>query len=246
MYDISSAKRVGRDELHSPVSSPRSSPDPDLQDRLRLRLDNAYTFTTTDIDLPDANDAANTDDDETELRLFATPANAAPQTLKIRLSSPGAGNAEPSMFIKKPRSYYFADDPTSEEDDALHAAAMDGQAVLELSKQPWPGCALPWKVRILPTADTRRAMLAAQPIIPATVDEKVHKRARKGKKTRIAIRKKLQASKEKEEAGREKRTRRNREKKLKKKAKGQAKKQSGDGVQDADEPAAEEESDASY
>jgi hypothetical protein len=119
---------------------------------------------------------------------------------------------------------------------------MDGRSVLELSRQPWPGCALPWKVRTISAAGMRKEVLVGHPPTLVTVEEKVHKRTRKGKKMRIAIRKKLQASKEKEgekerlarekeEALREKKTRLNRERKikrLKKKAEERAK-QSADG-----------------
>lgn len=83
----------------------------------------------------------------------------------------------------------------------------------------------------------KKEVLVGHPPTLVTVDETMHKRTRKNKKTRIAIRKKLQATKtkqlqraqlaqEKEEAEREKRTRRNREKKVKKKAREKAKKSS--------------------
>lgn len=185
------------------------------------------------------------DEEETELRLFAPPSNAPadapPQTHKIRLSSPAADSGEPGFLVKKPRSYYFADEPTSDEEAAFQAAAVDGRSVLELSQLPWPGCALPWKVRTISPAGMSREVLLGHPPMLVTVDDRAQKRTRKSKKTRIATRKKLQATKEKlseqarlaqekEEAEREKRTRRNREKKLKKKAKDQAKK-AGDGNQ---------------
>ena len=151
--------------------------------------------------------------------------------------------------MKKPRSYYFADDPTEEDRLRLQAAAVDGETISDLSKLPWPGCALPWKVKKLSPAGMKREVLVHHPSKLVTVEETVHKRARKGKKTRIALRKKMQANKdkheeqarrakEKDEAEREKRTRRNREKKLKKKAKSQAKKLEGaDGAENTIEQA---------
>jgi hypothetical protein len=140
--------------------------------------------------------------------------------------------------LKKPRTYYFAQDPTSEEELMLEAAAIDAKTILELSNQPWPGCALPWKVQNISAAGMTRNVLVGHPPTLVTVDELARKRTRKGKKTRIAIRKKAQATRskreeqaklaqEKDEAEREKKTRRNREKKLKKKAKSQAKKLEG-------------------
>ncbi|KAJ4331550.1 hypothetical protein N0V95_009861 [Ascochyta clinopodiicola] len=217
----------------------------DIQDLLRQRIATEFAFTTTEHDTADAHDAVQSDEDEAELRLFAAPANAAPSTLKVRLTSPGLDKGDGSGFLlKKPKSYYFADEPTSDEELALQASAIDGRTVLELSRQPWPACALPWKVRTLTPAGMKKAVLVGHPPMLATVEEKDHKRTRKGKKARIALRKKKQANKdkqeeraklaaEKEEAEREKRTRRNREKKVKKKAKAQAKKVEGEGTVEA-------------
>jgi hypothetical protein len=228
--------KVRREDLHSPPSSARSTPDPDLEALLRERSRNHFhlTFTTVEHAVPAP---ADDDDDETELRLFATAPNAAPQSHKIRLSSPSAGSGD--LGVKKPRSYYFAAPPTSDERRQLEAAAIDATTLLELSALPWPGCALPWKVRTISALGLKQDVLLAHPPRLATVPDGARKRARKGKKTRIALRKKTQATKEKredqarlarekEDAEREKRTRRNREKKLKKKAKSQTKKLQGE------------------
>lgn len=142
--------------------------------------------------------------------------------------------------MKKPRSYYFADKPSQVEEAALLAAAIEGGTIIELSQQPWPGCALPWKVqKISPTGMSKQVLVGHPPTL-ATLEESSRRRTRKNKKTRIAIRKKHQATKtkqeekaklalEKDEAEREKRTRRNREKKVKRKAKEKAKK-AADGI----------------
>ncbi|EAT90915.1 hypothetical protein HBH56_174630 [Parastagonospora nodorum] len=249
MAEALHSKRVRREELHSPASSARSTPDPELEELLRARLRNHFIFTTAETDDAALQDAVVSDEEETELRLFTTTSSSAPTTHKIRLSSPDAANGEPGFLVKKPRSYYFADEPTSEDQLRLQAAAVDGKTISELSKLPWPGCALPWKVKKLSPAGFKREVLVGHPPQPATVEETIHKRARKGKKTRIALRKKMQANKdkheeqarlakEKEEAEREKRTRRNREKKLKKKAKSQAKKLEGaEGTENTNEQA---------
>ncbi|KAH7073527.1 hypothetical protein BKA63DRAFT_575783 [Paraphoma chrysanthemicola] len=235
MFDLPGAKRVRREDLDSPVSSTRSTPDPAFEILLRARVAGEFIFTDTDV----AGDhQGKSDEDETELRLFAASATDAPTTHTIRLSSPGAGDGEQGFVKKKPRSYYFADEPTSEEETRLEAAAIDGKTILELAAQPWPGCALPWKVQRISAAGIRKEVLVGHPPGLVTVEDVAQKRKRKGKKTRIAIRKKMQATKdkreeqerlakEKEEAGREKRTRRNREKKLKKKAKAQSMKSDG-------------------
>lgn len=239
--NILTAPSVRRQDLQSPVSSARSSPDPELEELLRARLQNEFAFTTAKDEATILEEAV-ISEDEVELRLFAASDNNTATTHKIRLSSPGAENGEPSLRVKKPRDYYFATEPTSDDLSALQAAAIDGKTVLELSRVPWPGCALPWKVRKISAAGITREVLVGHPATLVTVEEAVHKRTRKNKKMRIAIRKKREANKEiqaekiklakeKEEADREKRTRRNREKKVKKKAKAQAKKE-------ADEPAA--------
>jgi hypothetical protein len=236
---------VRREDLHSPASSARSTPDPELVELLRSRLRDQFTFTIAETDDAELQNAAISDEEETELRLFANTSTNAPTTHKIRLSSPGAGSGEPGFIVKKPRAYYFAEDPTTEEELRLQAAAIDGKTILELSNLPWPGCALPLKVKKISPAGMQKEVLVGHPPTQVTVEDTIHKRIRKGKKTRIAIRKKNLATqdmreeqarlaKEKEEAEREKKTRRNREKKLKKKAKSQAKKLEGaEGTGDA-------------
>ncbi|KAF2855062.1 hypothetical protein T440DRAFT_386448, partial [Plenodomus tracheiphilus IPT5] len=243
--------RIRREDLQSPRSSPRSSPDPALEELLRAKINTAFAYTAPDHDATDiVEEAPPSDDDEAELRLFAAPLNAPPTTHRIRLSSPGAAVGEPSILIKKPRSYYFADGPTGDEEAAFQAAAITGETVVELSRQPWPGCALPWKVHTITAAGMKKEVLVGHPPTLVTVQDKVPKRTRKNKKTRIAIRKKLQARKEKldereklaqekQEAEREKRTRRNREKKLKKKARDQAKKAAGGAGEAGEDNAAE-------
>lgn len=212
---------------------------------MRTRIRAGFAYTTAETDAGEVADVQDDEEEETELRLFATgPSATGLTTHKIRLSSPGAGNGEGGFIVKKPRSYYFADEPTSEDDLRLEAAAIDAKTILQLSSQPWPGCALPWKVRSISAAGLKHEVLVGHPPRLVTVEEKASKRTRKNKKTRIAIRKTIEATKnkgeeqarlakEKEEAEKEKRTRRNREKKVKKKAKAQAKKEGGDdGLQD--------------
>ena len=124
-YDANVVTRVRRDELRSPDESPQSTPDRDMEDLLRQRISTAFTFTTTEHDADDVQDAVQSDEDETELRLFAAPANAASATLKVRLSSPGLDKGDGSGFlVKKPKSYYFADEPTSDEENMADAVQI--------------------------------------------------------------------------------------------------------------------------
>ncbi|KAF2443682.1 hypothetical protein P171DRAFT_445056 [Karstenula rhodostoma CBS 690.94] len=228
------ARSVGRAELQSPASSPRSSPDPDVTEFLRSRAQSEFIFTTQDNHAGEVRDDAAGSDEEAELVLFAGPLQAG-ESHKIRLSSPEA-SGESGLRLKKPRAYYFADEVTSEKGEEYRAAAVTGADVLSMAKIPWPGCAVPWKVRTITPAGLKQTVLIGHPSVPVEVEEQTKKRTRKGKKSRIALRKKMQATnnkqaeqarlaQEKEEADREKRTRRNREKKVKRKAREQAKKE---------------------
>ncbi|KAJ4348024.1 uncharacterized protein N0V89_009396 [Didymosphaeria variabile] len=229
---------VGRAELRSPVSSPRSSPDPELAQFLKSRIQDEFIFTNHEDDAEGLREDAVASDEEAELVLFAGPSQTA-ESHKIRLSSPDA-TGEPGLLVKKPRSYYFTDEITSEKEEEYKAAAVTGSDVLNMAKLPWPGCALPWKVHTITPAGLKKNVLVGHPPTLVEVEDKNKQRTRKGKKSRIALRKKMQAAddkqaeqariaQEKEEAEREKRTRRNREKKVKRKAREQAKKEAAAG-----------------
>ncbi|KAL1601539.1 hypothetical protein SLS60_006454 [Paraconiothyrium brasiliense] len=248
MFAATSAKSIGRAELRSPASSPRSSPDPELTEFLKARVQNEFTFTTYEDDAEEVREDAPGSDEEADLVLFAGPSQTA-GSRKIRLSSPDA-NGEPGLRVKKPRGYYFAEEVTSEKDKQYRAAAVTGSDVLNMAKVPWPACALPWKVQTITPAGLKKIVLVGHPPALVEVEENIKKKTRKGKKSRIALRKKTQATndkqaeqarlaQEKEEAEREKRTRRNREKKVKRKAREQAKKQAAAGPE-ASTPASPE------
>ncbi|KAJ4287691.1 hypothetical protein N0V90_012394 [Kalmusia sp. IMI 367209] len=244
MFAATGARSIGRDELRSPASSPRSSPGPDLTEFLRSRIHTEFTFTTQDTEAEEPREDAAGSNDEAEIVLFAGPKNTT-QSQRVRLSSPGAGTGEPGLLVKKPRSYYFADEVTSKQREEYKAAAVSGRDVLDMSKVPWPGCALPWKVRTITPAGLKKMVLVGHPPALVELEDQVQKRRRKGKKSRVAVRKKLQAAKdkqaelarlaqEKEETEREKRTRRNREKKVKRKARDKAKKEGAAGPEDSE------------
>ena len=214
-----------------------------MTELLRSRILGDFTFTTIDDEANDQNQPEGESDEEAELVLFAGPSKTA-ESQKIRLSSPDAEPREPGLLVKKPRSYYFADEVTSETEEQLQAIAVTGAQVREMSQIPWPGCALPWKVLKLTHHGMKKAVLVGHPPALVELEDGQKKRSRKGKKSRIALRKKMQAAdhkqaeqariaQEKAEADREKRTRRNREKKVKKKAREKAKKET---AADVDEP----------
>jgi hypothetical protein len=242
---------VRRSDLRSPVSSRHSSPD--LSDTLRSRFLEGITFTPQDISpqghfSAELEEAAKTDDDEAELVLFAAPPSAAPRSSKIRLQSPEV-DAAPGFLVPRPRSYYFAEEDR-EKRCQFELSAIDAETIRAVAKEPWPGCALPWKVRKLPSAGMQRIVLVPHQEIGAGSRDQPKKRVRKGKQSRIKMRKQLRARAEKEaeeqklkqakeEAEREKKIRKNRERNLKRKrAKEKARHVSEDAVEavlDADE-----------
>jgi hypothetical protein len=187
------------------------------------------------------------DAEEAELILFAAPSlaasTAAPQIHKIRLTSPEVETDGSGFVRKKPRSYYFADDVDRVKEEYQSVAVTAGM-VHELSQIPWPGCVLPWKVRTITCAGLKRSVLIGHPRKDFTgmyEAVKSKKKTRKGKKTRIAIRKGIKAKESKKEEDerakmvvdeqeREKKARRNREKKLKKREREKAKKAAGANV----------------
>ncbi|KAF2203686.1 hypothetical protein GQ43DRAFT_249917 [Delitschia confertaspora ATCC 74209] len=246
MFGLGQAQSVRRNALHSPETSPRSSPDPSFTELFRSRItQNEFSYTNVE---PINDGPFSDDDDEAEIRLFAgPPSTTAPQALKIRVASPDMGDKEPGFVVpNRPHSYYFSelDAQTKKE---FEAVAVDGQTVIRWSQEPWPGCAIPWKVKTISSNRIKKSVLIGHPqkIIDVTEAEN-KKRTRKGKKMRIALRKKSQAASakaeegkrralEKEETEREKRTRRNREKKVKKKAREKAKKAEGKAAVDEGE-----------
>jgi len=220
---------ISRNELCSPPSSPRSSPDPDLTEYLRTRVKSEYTFTTNIDDVEELWSHNVTSTDEAELVLFAGTSKTS-ATRKIRLASPEAAAGDVGFSVKKPRTYYFADEAADKLEE-YKATAVTGPQVQKMAWVPWPGCALPWKVQKITPTGMKKTILIGHPPVMADVEERVQTKRRKGKKARIALRKKIQAAKykqaenarlkkEMEEMVREKRTRRNREKKVKRKARG--------------------------
>ncbi|KAK3064674.1 hypothetical protein LTS18_005005, partial [Coniosporium uncinatum] len=231
---------VRREDLYSSPSSTSPSPDREFEDIFRSRLGPAFEPTPAAFaPLEQTQKHGDEGEDEVEFRLFAAAskdANRASQ--KIRIQSPEADDRPPGLVNPyRDRSCYFAAE-LSVEQRAQHASVvLSTQDVVVLSKQPWPGAHLPWRVTRLSASGRVMSALNshASASAPATVDDAIKKRTRPGKKARIAARKKLAAKRakqelasqskaEKEAAEREKRTQRNREKKVKKKERDKAKK----------------------
>ncbi|KAF2840421.1 hypothetical protein M501DRAFT_1002775 [Patellaria atrata CBS 101060] len=238
MFEIPEAKRVRREDLYSPQSSPRSSPDPELTELFHAHIQQEFEPTTVVIEeaqhiLAPIGKQKDDNSPELEFRLFARTKNdaqVAPQ--KIRLDSPTAENGEPGFINpERDKSYYLAD-PSSRESLEYDAVAVTGNEVSKWARKPCPGCVLPWRVTTITMKDV--TVHLGQP----EGDAGPRKRRRLGKKGRIVMRKRRDArnaerdlasrlAAEEEAAEREKRTRRNREKKVKKRERDKAKKNAG-------------------
>ncbi|MCJ1395646.1 hypothetical protein MMC18_008851 [Xylographa bjoerkii] len=249
MFEVPNAKRVRREDLYSASISPRSSsPDEDTKAILKQKYESLYQPAAKETGfLPvverevfhtDALDHAEPkEDDGFEFRLFSKPATGLSsgtevptQASRIVLRSPSPINVEPGFVQpRRPDSYYFATETTTEEASHYQSAAFSGEAVRAEQLRRWPGCELLWKVMTIKLSSTGLSKL------PTVTPKVTAGKKRAGKKRRIILRKRLMLEKakqtalsmsksEKEVAEREKRTRRNREKKVKKKEKDKLKK----------------------
>lgn len=166
--------------------------------------------------------------------MFAKPLTADDLKItKIRVQSPTVDDGPGGLVNpERPREYYFRDSLSPEAKDRLELAAVSGEEVVGRSRTVWSGCLLPWRVTTIFSTSKW-----ASPASVQTIDQNdlPRKKRRKGKKTRLAIRKKATAARERLEkeqksaADKEleekiKRAKRNRDKKLKKRERDKAKK----------------------
>lgn len=187
-------------------------------------------FTETVSAIAHVADEERAQSEEVEFRLFARPsATNDKTTTRIRIESPSLDDGPAGLINpERPREYYFRDGLSPEGEHRLKIAAVSGEDVLARSHTKWPGCSLPWRVTTILSNGT--------PIqYPSAQSDAAKRKTRKGKKTRIAIRKKAveererkakaeEGAAEKELAERAKRAKRNRDKKLKKRERDKAKK----------------------
>jgi len=163
------------------------------------------------------------EEEELEFRLFASGST----TTKIRVKSPDLSDRLPGFVVaSRPQTYYFATSPTSDEDAAYRSSALSGQQILELSRLPWPGCSLPWRVKtVAPQGKVIKQTILGHGT-KTVASELKSRRTKPGKKARIAKWKKSAAREkealklqEKEKALREKKTKKNRSQKVKRREK---------------------------
>jgi hypothetical protein len=224
---------VSRQELmDSNQSSRATTPGSDIQDLVGSVL-NAHFGSQHDIEMaePNIRIAAEDDDakpeEEIEFRLFFSGPG---KTAKIKLDEPDMSKLPLGFVVpERPRDYYFQDRLREKIKQQVSGSTLSGEEVLQLSKMPWPGCVMPWKITTI-SEKSKRISKSLEIHARADNDDKHGVKARPGKKIRIARRKvqamkteradkERQDAKEKEAALREKKIRRNREKKFKKKNK---------------------------
>ena len=233
---------VRRSELHS--SSSKSSPDTDLEQVFLQRLKEEDCKVIIPAPLLDnggsavetRDDAHNTaeEEQEFEFRLFARSAFNNPVS-RIRVRSPDLTDRPPGLVVPhRPNSYYFANEPNADAKARLASVAVSGSDVRLRSGIPWPGCFLPWRVVNITVSGKVLANLNKH-VAFESGESVPQKRKRKGKKARIATRKRVAAEKERlrDEAMRKenkeiqekiKRAKRNREKKIKQRERNRRKK----------------------
>lgn len=233
---------VRRSELHS--SSSKSSPDTDLEQVFLQRLNEencealipAPLLNNGDSAVEMHDDAHTTaeEEQEFEFRLFATSAANNPVS-RIRVGSPDPTDRPPGLVVPhRPNSYYFANEPNANAKARLASVAVSGSEVRLRSRIPWPGCFLPWRVVNITTSGKVLASLNKH-VAYESSEGISQRRSRKGKKARIATRKRVAAEKERlrDEAMRKedkeiqekiKRAKRNREKKVKQRERNRRKK----------------------
>lgn len=229
-----------RENIYS--ASPPSSPDPDPElEQLSLTFAKQQYQNFVEAPLPSApenNDTRVNDDELVSFRLFKPTVTNGTIAPKVRVRSPSVGEQQPG-FVRpnRPESFYFAINDSENELERIKESAVGGQEVLLRSNQPWPGCAMPWRVTMIGLSGKQLGILGNHHDV-AEDNARSDRRRRLGKKHRIALRAKLAAAQaahslarkqaaEKGEAEREKKTRRNREKKVKKKERDKAKKATG-------------------
>jgi hypothetical protein len=220
------------------LSSQSSSPEPELKElsQALAREQNPILFEADSVKTPKDHES---ECEVVSFRLFRATNSKDTGTREIRVRSPSL-TEELSGLLRpeRPKTFYFADDPSHEDLKRLKESAVNGPEVLARSKWPWPGCALPWRVTSIDSSGDQHSKLTGGAVTNESDEEHSKRRVRPGKKHRIAKRVKLAAVKatemeterlavQKEEEEREKRTRRNREKKVKKRAREKAKKASG-------------------
>jgi hypothetical protein len=178
--------RVRRQELFEDGDS-SSGDDADSRDiqQILLNVTNARFGTPEPVPLEPEDVAQDIDgraveEEALEFRLFAHQRSKSPRPTKIRLNSPDTSNKAPGFVVpERPRSFYFQDSWSADEQHQFDATAVSGSDIIERSKTFWHGFALPWRVTTIQSDKPA-------PSLPSTKNPTFRKRP--GKKSRITRR----------------------------------------------------------
>ncbi|CCU82846.1 hypothetical protein BGHDH14_bgh05001 [Blumeria hordei DH14] len=162
-----------------------------------------------------------------DFRLFSG-AGAGISTITVSQSDEIAYNETSGGFLSahRPLSSYIAAPASDELRRQLIDIAVEGETVYSWSKLRSFAWERPWRVQVINVGTKPHAVQVSKGQSPSNIvpGEKCSKRQRPGKKSRIALRKRVRACELIQIADRAKRVRRNREKKLKRKIKAKASK----------------------
>ncbi|OTB07834.1 hypothetical protein M426DRAFT_317724 [Hypoxylon sp. CI-4A] len=254
MFEVPDAKRVRREELYNPASDEESTHDDELDSTLRGKLNEqlsglldlsfavdegnkAHQPSESQTRDADKNSPNGGDSDEPQEEVFAFRLFRDEDTSrKVVLEPQNAGKGgESTLAVKRPMSYYLAEDPSSETINNFRAAAVSADFLLQDAKKRRWGLEKPWKVTTI-TITTNKKMGTPVSLTTSGAGIEVNqKKKRPGKKRRIILRVREKANKEKEEAAKkqlidkeehvkEKKKRQNRQKQLRRRAKAREKK----------------------
>lgn len=165
-------------------------------------------------------------EDLVDFRLFASTKEHPSTRIVLRSPTPQRGDSG-FVITQRPHSRYFTGEITQTQSEQYRQAAISGEEVIAGLKTKYTGLALPWRVTVINSSAP--SVATVPPPVP-TPSHPGSKRIRKGKKTRLAIRKRVEKAQgqrgrdtstrlEKEQAEKDKRNRKNRERKIKRRQK---------------------------
>ncbi|RDA95647.1 hypothetical protein CP533_1134 [Ophiocordyceps camponoti-saundersi (nom. inval.)] len=247
MFEVPEAKRVRREDLEASDDVSQSSLDDtnnaalraslqaQLEKSLGLELGDVRSSTDkvrNDVSTSQTSRALDNKENEAgefEFRLFSTAGSAPTVVLDVDEEAAGEGD----IVVKRPPSYYFAIDLPDRLRQEYEVASVSGEDVLARSRCRSWGLELPWKVTTITTV--AKANPDSGSTAESSANRKADKRKRPGKKTRIALRKRERAARErhdlmvkqemdKAEHLKIKKTKLNRAKKMRRRAKDKEKK----------------------
>ncbi|KAI9728716.1 MAG: hypothetical protein M1828_002822 [Chrysothrix sp. TS-e1954] len=197
MFTVSGAKRIRRNDLHSPRASSPTASDASSPDA-RALLDASHPLPAASPDLTSYEPKQHADEDDAEslsFPLFRPSTITSAQPNRITLTDAADARFKTQS---RPDSYYFATSASPTRRAQLQSVALSGEDVAKQSKTAAQGLRCPWRVRTVTVRRKALLALASSEIDSVRIQEpgSERRRGRKGKKTRIKLRKKAQTRRE--------------------------------------------------